>query len=151
MQILLLEKGVNLGQLGEVIRVKDGYARNFLIPSGKAQRATKKAIEEFEARRAEIEKVQADRLAAALAQAAKLSEFGTITLTQKAGVDGRLFGSVTNADIAAYLKKLGFEVEKAMVRMPSGPLKTIGEHDVEVVLHTDAAAAIKINVVPEHS
>ena len=151
MQIILLEKVVNLGQLGDVIRVKDGYARNFLIPSGKAQRATKKAIEEFEARRAEIEKIQAERLATALAQAAKLSEFGTITLTQKAGVDGRLFGSVTNADIAAYLKKLGFEVEKAMVRMPSGPLKTIGEHDVEVVLHTDADAAIKINVVPEQT
>ncbi|MFP5406019.1 MAG: 50S ribosomal protein L9 [Gammaproteobacteria bacterium] len=151
MQIILLEKVVNLGQLGDVIRVKDGYARNFLIPSGKAQRATPTAIKEFESRRAEIEKVQADRLTAALAQAAKLSEFGTITIAEKAGVDGRLFGSVTNADIAATLKKLGFEVEKAMVRMPSGPLKTVGEHDVEVALHTDAAADLKVNVVAEHS
>ncbi len=151
MQIILLEKVVNLGQLGDVIRVKDGYARNFLIPSGKAQRATSSAIKEFEVRRSEIEKVQADRLAAALAQASRLAEFGTITVSEKAGVDGRLFGSVTNSDIAHELKKHGFEVEKAMVRMPSGPLKITGEHEVEVALHTDAAVQLKVNVVAEHS
>jgi large subunit ribosomal protein L9 len=148
MQIILLEKVVNLGQLGDVVRVKDGYARNFLIPSGKARRATSSAIKEFEARRAELEKVQADRLAAAQAQGEKLNGL-TISIAQKAGVDGRLFGSVTNSDVAEALKKQGFEIEKAMVRMPDGPLKSIGEHDVEVALHTDVVVGVKVTVVGE--
>jgi len=148
MQIILLEKVVNLGQLGDVVRVKDGYARNFLIPSGKARRATSSAIKEFEARRAELEKVQSDRLAAAQAQGEKLNGL-TVSVTQKAGVDGRLFGSVTNSDVAEALKKQGFEVEKAMVRMPDGPLKTIGDHDVDVALHTDVVVGLKVTVVGE--
>jgi large subunit ribosomal protein L9 len=148
MQIILLEKVVNLGQLGDVVRVKDGYARNFLIPSGKARRATSSPIKEFEARRAELEKVQADRLAAAQAQGEKLNGLA-ISIAQKAGVDGRLFGSVTNSDVAEALKKQGFEVEKAMVRMPDGPLKTVGDHEVEVALHTDVVVGLKVTVVGE--
>jgi large subunit ribosomal protein L9 len=148
MQIILLEKVVNLGQLGDVVRVKDGFARNFLIPSGKARRATSAAIKEFEARRAELEKVQADRLAAAQAQGEKLNG-QTVSITEKAGVDGRLFGSVGNFDIAEALKKQGFEVEKAMVRMPSGPLKAIGDYEVEVALHTDVVVPVKVTVVGE--
>lgn len=149
MQIILLEKVVNLGGLGDVVRVKDGYARNFLIPGGKARRATDAAIKEFEARRAELEKVQAEKLAAAQAAGAKLEGL-TVAISQKAGVDGRLFGSVTNFDIATALGKLGFpQVEKAMVRMPLGPLKAVGEHDVSVALHADVVAAIKVQVSPE--
>ena len=148
MQIILLEKVVNLGQLGDVVRVKDGYARNFLIPTGKARRATKVAIEEFEARRAELEKIQAEKLAAAQALGQKLDGL-TVEITEKAGVDGRLFGSVGNFDIAGALKKQGFEVEKAMVRMPNGPLKTIGEYEVEVALHTDVHVTIKVVVIGE--
>jgi large subunit ribosomal protein L9 len=149
MQIILLEKVVNLGGLGDVVRVKDGYARNYLIPGGKARRATDAAIKEFEARRAELEKVQADKLAAAQAAGAKLEGL-TVAISQKAGVDGRLFGSVTNFDIATALGKLGFpQVEKAMVRMPLGPLKAVGEHDVSVALHADVVAAIKVQVSPE--
>jgi large subunit ribosomal protein L9 len=148
MQIILLEKVVNLGQLGDVVRVKDGFARNFLIPSGKARRATSSAIKEFEARRAELEKVQADRLAAAQSQGTKL-EGMNINITEKAGVDGRLFGSVGNFDIAQALKKEGFEVEKAMVRMPDGPLKAIGEYEVDVALHTDVVVPVKVTVIGE--
>jgi large subunit ribosomal protein L9 len=149
MQIILLEKVVNLGQLGEVVRVKDGYARNYLIPQGKARRATDSAIAEFEARRAELEKVQAQKLAAAQATGSKL-EGATIQIAQKAGVDGRLFGSVTNHDIAGALVKQGHkEIEKSMIRMPNGPLKMIGEHEVSVGLHSDVTIDIKINVVAE--
>jgi len=148
MQIILLEKVVNLGQLGDVVRVKDGYARNFLIPTGKARRATQSAIQEFEARRAELEKIQADKLAAAQSQGQQL-EGMAVEITEKAGVDGRLFGSVGNFDIAEALKKKGFAVEKAMVRMPNGPLKAIGEYEVEVALHTDVLANIKVTVVGE--
>ena len=148
MQIILLEKVVNLGQLGDVVRVKDGFARNFLIPSGKARRATSLAIKEFEARRAELEKVQSDRLAAAQAQGDKLNG-QTVSISEKAGVDGRLFGSVGNFDISEALKKQGFEVEKAMVRMPSGPLKAIGDYEVEVALHTDVIVPVKVTVVGE--
>jgi large subunit ribosomal protein L9 len=149
MQIILLEKVVNLGGLGDVVRVKDGYARNFLIPGGKARRATDAAIKEFEARRAELERVQADKLAAAQAAGAKLEGL-TVAISQKAGVDGRLFGSVTNFDIASALGKLGFpQVEKAMVRMPLGPLKAVGEHDVSVALHADVVVPIKVAVSPE--
>ncbi len=148
MQIILLDKVVNLGNLGEVVKVKDGYARNFLIPSGRARRATAAAIKEFEAKRAELEKAAAAKLAEAQAQGDKLGGT-TLKLTQKAGVDGRLFGSVTNADIAAELAKNGFAVAKSQVRMPTGPLKTVGEHPVSVSLHTDVAVDITVSVLGE--
>jgi large subunit ribosomal protein L9 len=148
MQIILLEKVVNLGQLGDVVKVKDGYARNFLIPEGKARRATEVAIKEFETRRVELEKSQTDRLAAAQAVAGKLEGL-TLQIAAKSGVDGRLFGSVTNFDIAEALGKQGFEVAKAQVRMPQGPLKLVGEHKVTVALHTDVAAEITVAVVGE--
>jgi large subunit ribosomal protein L9 len=138
MQIILLEKVVNLGNLGDVVRVKDGYARNFLIPNKQARRATDSAIKEFEARRAELEKLAAEKLAAAQAEGEKLNGL-TLQLSQKAGVDGRLFGSVTNHDIADALVAQGFKVEKAQVRLPNGPLKTTGDHAVVVSLHTDVA------------
>ena len=148
MQIILLEKVANLGALGDVVKVKDGYARNFLIPTGRARRATEKAVAEFEARRAELEKVQAEKLSAAQALGEKLSG-KTVSITQKAGVDGRLFGSVTNFDIAEGLKAAGFDVAKHQVRLPNGPLKTTGEHPVSLSLHTDVVADITVAVVGE--
>ena len=148
MQIILLEKVANLGQLGDVVKVKDGYARNFLIPSGRARRATEAAKAEFEARRAELEKQAAEKLAAAQALGEKLNG-QTIKLTQKAGVDGRLFGSVTNHDIADELKKQGFDVHKSQVRLPNGPIKTVGDNTVEVSLHTDVDAEITVSVYGE--
>ena len=139
---------MNLGNLGDIVKVKDGYARNFLIPSGRARRATANAIQEFEARRAELEKAAAAKLAEAQAQGEKLG--GTVVkLTQKAGVDGRLFGSVTNADIAAELAKTGLAVAKSQVRMPNGPLKVVGDHPVSVSLHTDVAVDITVTVLGE--
>lgn len=146
MQVILLEKVVNLGQLGDVVRVKDGFARNFLIPQGMARRATEVAIKEFEARRAELEKVQAEKLAAAQAVGSKMAGL-TLEITQKAGVDGRLFGSVTNFDISEALKAKGIDVAKACVRMPNGPLKTVGEHAVQVAPHTDVVVDITIRVI----
>ncbi|TBO32445.1 50S ribosomal protein L9 [Aquabacterium lacunae] len=146
MQIILLEKVANLGNLGDVVKVKDGYARNFLIPSGRARRATDSAIKEFEARRAELEKAQAEKLSAAQATGDKLSG-KTVSVSQKAGVDGRLFGSVTNADIADALKAAGFDASKQQVRLPNGPLKTTGEHAVSVALHTDVVVDITVQVV----
>ena len=148
MQIILLEKVVNVGNLGEVVKVKDGYARNFLIPQRKARRATTAAVAEFEVKRAELEKAAAEKLAAAQAQGEKLNGM-TVTVSQKAGVDGRLFGSVTNFDIAEALTKAGFAVEKAAVRMPTGPLKTVGEHPVSVALHTDVVVEVTVAVVGE--
>ncbi|GAB3405111.1 50S ribosomal protein L9 [Massilia agilis] len=148
MQVILLEKVVNVGNLGDVVKVKDGYARNFLIPQKMARRATESAVAEFEARRAELEKAAAEKLAAAQAQGDKLTGM-TVTIAQKAGVDGRLFGSVTNFDIAEALTKQGFPVEKAAIRMPTGPLKTTGEHPVAVALHTDVVVEITISVVGE--
>ncbi len=148
MQIILLDKIVNLGNLGEIVKVKDGYARNFLIPSGRARRATAANKAEFEARRAELEKQAADKLAEAQAQGQKLAG-KTIKLTQKAGVDGRLFGSVTNNDIAEELKKQGFEVIKSQVRMPSGPIKVVGDTTVAVSLHTDVVEEITVSVYGE--
>jgi large subunit ribosomal protein L9 len=148
MQIILLEKVVNVGNLGDVVKVKDGYARNFLIPQKLARRATTAAVAEFEAKRAELEKAAAIKLAASQAEGEKLSGM-TISISQKAGVDGRLFGSVTNFDIAEALTKQGFAVEKAQVRMPTGPLKTTGEHAVAVALHTDVVVEITIAVVGE--
>ncbi|HEU4622649.1 MAG TPA: 50S ribosomal protein L9 [Burkholderiaceae bacterium] len=150
MQVILLEKVLNLGNLGDIVRVKDGYARNFLIPQRKAKRATDNAIKEFEVRRAELEKAAAERLAAAQAVAAKLG--GTsISIPAKSGVDGRLFGSVTNFDIAEALGKQGTTVEKAQVRMPNGPLKIVGEHQVQIALHTDVVVDVTINVIGEHA
>jgi len=149
MQIILLEKVINLGQLGDVVRVKDGYARNFLIPGGKARRATANAIKEFEARRAELEKAQAERLAEAQAQGEKLAGL-TVQLTEKAGVDGRLFGSVTNLDVVEALHKQGFStIEKTMVKLPDGPLKTIGDHKIQVGLHPDVVVDITVSVLGE--
>lgn len=148
MQIILLEKVVNLGNLGDVVKVKDGYARNFLIPGRHAKRATANAIKEFEAKRAELEKAAADKLAASQAIGEKLAGT-TIKLTQKAGVDGRLFGSVTNHDIAEELTKVGFAVAKAQIRMPTGPIKIVGDSAVSVALHTDVVVEITVSVYGE--
>ncbi len=149
MQVILMEKVANLGDLGAVVRVKDGYARNFLIPQRMARRATADAIAEFEARRAELEKAAAEKLAAAQAQGEKLTGL-RIEISQKSGVDGRLFGSVTNHDVADALTKQGYKVDKAQVRMPTGPLKTTGEHPLAVSLHTDVVVDITVVVVGEH-
>ena len=149
MQIILLDKVVNLGNLGEIVKVKDGYARNFLIPAGRARRATEAAKAEFEAKRAELEKAAAEKLAAAQASGEKLAG-QTVKLTQKAGVDGRLFGSVTNHDIADELNKMGFAVVKSQVRMPNGPIKTVSENTVEVALHTDVVVEVNVSVYGEH-
>ncbi|MGA2549852.1 MAG: 50S ribosomal protein L9 [Burkholderiaceae bacterium] len=148
MQIILLEKVVNLGNLGDVVKVKDGYARNFLIPQRKARRATEANIAEFAARRAELEKIAAEKLAAAHAVGEKLSGYA-LQIPAKAGVDGRLFGSVTNFDIAEELGKKGFVVEKSQIRLPEGPLKTVGDHPVSVALHTDVVVEIGVSVVPD--
>jgi large subunit ribosomal protein L9 len=148
MQIILLDKVVNLGSLGDVVKVKDGYARNFLIPSGRARRATQTAVAEFEARRAELEKAAAAKLAEAQALGEKVAAV-TLKLSQKAGVDGRLFGSVTNHDVADELNKQGFTVAKAQVRMPNGPLKNVGDYTVSVNLHTDVTVDVAVTVLGE--
>ena len=150
MQVILLEKVVNLGNLGDVVKVKDGYARNFLIPQRKARRATQTAVAEFEAKRAELEKAAAEKLVAAQAQGEKLNGM-TVQIAQKAGVDGRLFGSVTNADIAEAVTKQGFAVEKAQIRMPQGPLKTVGDHTIAVALHTDVVVDVTVSVLGEQA
>ena len=148
MQVILLDKVANLGNLGDVVKVKDGYARNFLIPTKRARRATDAAIKEFEARRAELEKVAAEKLAAAQALGEKMAG-KTVTISQKAGVDGRLFGSVTNADVAEALTKMGLQVAKSQVRMPHGPLKAVGEHPVQVAAHTDVLVEVNVQVVAQ--
>jgi large subunit ribosomal protein L9 len=149
MQIILLEKVVNLGNLGDVVKVKDGFARNFLIPNAKAKRATEANIKAFEQRRADLEKVQAEKLAAAQALGAKLEGL-SVAMSQKAGVDGRLFGSVTNTDIADALKAQGFStITKQNVSMPNGQLKTIGEFDLVLDLHTDVKSNIKVVITAE--
>jgi large subunit ribosomal protein L9 len=148
MQIILLEKVANLGGLGDIVKVTDGFGRNFLIPQGKAKRATEANKAEFAARRAELEKQQADILTAATARGAKLTGY-VLTVAQKAGVDGRLFGSVTNGDVAEGLVAAGFEVVKSEVRMPTGPLKNIGDHPVTVALHHDVVVDITVTVVGE--
>lgn len=148
MQVILLDKVINLGSLGDIVKVKDGYARNFLIPSGRARRATEANKAEFEARRKELEKMAADKLAAAQAQGEKLAGT-TLKLTQKAGVDGRLFGSVTNHDIAEELNKLGYGVAKSQIRMPHGPIKTVSDSTVSVALHTDVVVDIAVTVYGE--
>jgi len=146
MQVILLEKVLNVGDLGEVVKVKPGFARNYLIPHGKAKRATPENLKLLEEKRTELEKIAADKLSAAQEQAAKL-EGTALQITQKAGVDGRLFGSVTNVDIVEALKAKGHAVEKAMIRMPSGPLKQVGEFPLTVALHTDVSAQITVTVV----
>ena len=148
MQVILMEKVVNLGALGDVVKVKDGYARNFLIPQGKAKRATESNLKVFEAKRAELEKAQADQLAQAQERGAKLEGL-MVQISQKSGVDGRLFGSVTNVDIVEALQKQGFEVERAQVRMPSGPIKQIGDTAITVALHTDVVVNITVSVLGE--
>jgi large subunit ribosomal protein L9 len=148
MQVILLEKVANLGNLGDVVKVKDGFARNFLLPQGKAKRATEANLKAFEARRAELEKAQAETLAKAKERGAKLEGL-TLQIVQKAGVDGRLFGSVTNYDIVEALKAQGHEIERAMVRMPAGPLKQVGEHHVQVQLHTDVVVTVNVSVLGE--
>lgn len=148
MQVILMEKVANLGNLGDVVKVKDGYARNYLIPHGKAKRATEENLKAFESRRAELEKAQAATLAKAQERGAKLDGF-TLQVTQKAGPDGRLFGSVTNYDIVEGLQKQGHEVERANVRMPQGPLKQVGEYPIQIALHTDVAVTIKVAVLGE--
>ena len=148
MQVILLEKVVNLGGLGDVVKVRDGFARNFLIPQGKAKRATRESLAEFEQRRSELEKAQNEQLSLAQEKASKLDGI-TVQIAQKAGVDGKLFGSVTNADVAEALHAQGFDVAKANVRMPQGPLKNIGEHPLKVALHTDVVVSVNVTVVPE--
>ena len=148
MQVILMEKVANLGNLGDVVRVKDGYGRNFLIPNRIARRATAEAIAEFEAKRAELEKIAAEKLAAAQAQGEKLTGL-RVDVSQKAGVDGRLFGSVTNHDIAEARGKKGYKVDKSQVRMPQGPLKTTGEFPLHVSLHTDVIVEINVVVIGE--
>jgi len=148
MQVILLEKVANLGNLGDVVKVKDGYARNFLIPSRRARRATDAAIKEFETRRADLEKVAAEKLAAATALGEQLAG-KTVRVVQKAGVDGRLFGSVTNQDIAEGLEKMGLKIVKSQVRMPHGPIKVVGEHTVSVAPHGDVAVDITVQVVAQ--
>jgi len=148
MQVILLEKVGKLGNLGDVVKVKEGYARNFLIPTKLARRATEAAIKEFEARRADLEKAAAAKLAAAQALGEQLSG-KTVRIAQKAGVDGRLFGSVTNADVAEALSKMGLAVAKAQVRMPHGPLKAVGEHPVSVAAHTDVVVEVTVQVVAQ--
>jgi len=148
MQVILLDKVVNLGNLGEIVKVKDGYARNFLIPQGRARRATEANKAEFEAKRVELEKAASAKLSEAQGQGEKLAGT-TLKLTQKAGVDGRLFGSVTNFDIAEELGKQGYKVAKSQVRMPNGPIKTVGDSTVSVALHTDVVVDINITVYGE--
>jgi large subunit ribosomal protein L9 len=148
MQVILMEKVSNLGNLGDIVKVKDGFARNFLIPKKKAKRATDANRAEFEARRVELEKVAAEILAKAQAEAAKLDGM-MVQISEKSGVDGRLFGSVTNFNIAEALGKLGFAVEKSQIRMPAGPIKAIGDTDLVVQLHTDVVATIKVSVLGE--
>jgi len=148
MQIILMEKIASLGQLGDVVNVKNGYARNFLIPQGKAKRATDTSIAEFEAKRAELEKAQVVILADAQAYAAKFDSL-MVQISQKTGVDGKLFGSVTNADIVDALKTQGFEIDRTMIRMPQGPLKNVGDHPLTIVLHSDVLVNITVSVLGE--
>jgi large subunit ribosomal protein L9 len=148
MQVILLEKLAKLGELGDIVKVKDGFARNFLIPQGKARRATETARKEFESRRAELEMAHADRLKRAQLVGEKLAGL-TVQIPARAGVDGRLFGSVTNFDIAEAVKKQGFEITKAQVRMPQGSLKSVGDHKVALALHSDVVVEIIVSVLSD--
>ena len=148
MQVILMEKLANLGNLGDVVKVNDGYARNYLIPHGKAKRATEENLKVFEAKRAELEKAQSAALAQATERGAKLNGL-VLKITQKAGVDGKLFGSVTNHDIVEALKAQGHEVERSHVRMPTGALKQVGEYPLQIALHTDVVVTITVSVIGE--
>ena len=148
MQVILLEKIVNLGGLGDVVKVRDGFARNYLIPEGKAKRATPENVAEFEKRRADLEKAQTEALTKAQEKAAKLDGL-TLQVTQKAGVDGKLFGSVTNVDISEALKGQGFDVPKAQIRMPQGPLKVVGDYPIKIALHADVLVTVNVSVLGE--
>ncbi len=148
MQVILLEKIANLGSLGDVVKVKEGFARNYLIPNGKAKRATPQNLADFEQRRADLEKAQADALAGAQSHAAKLDGL-MVQITQKAGVDGKLFGSVSNVDISDALKGQGLEVPKAAIRMPQGPLKQVGDHPIKIALHADVVVTVTVSVLGE--
>lgn len=148
MEIILMDKVTNLGNLGDVVKVKDGYARNFLIPQGMAKRATKANIAAFAERKAELEKIAAEKLAAAQARAEQLAGY-TVQISQKAGVDGRLFGSVTNIDIAEALTAQGFPVARGEVRLPEGPFKAVGDYPVTLALHTDVTVEITVAVLGE--
>jgi large subunit ribosomal protein L9 len=148
MQVILMEKMANLGNLGDVVKVKDGFARNYLIPQGKAKRATDENLKAFEVRRVELEKAQAETLARSQERGAKLDGL-TLRVTQKAGVDGRLFGSVTNYDIVEALKAQGHEVERAQVRMPAGPIKQVGDTPLQIALHSDVVVTITVSVLGE--
>lgn len=148
MQVILLEKVANLGNLGDVVRVKDGFARNFLIPQGKAKRATEANLKAFEAGRAELENAQADTLSKAQERGARIDGL-TLQIVQKAGVDGRLFGSVTNYDIVEALKAQGHEVERSMIRMPAGPIKQVGDVHLQVQLHADVVVTVNVSVLGE--
>jgi len=148
MQVILLEKVVNLGNLGDVVKVKDGFARNYLLPQGKAKRATEANLKAFEARRTELEKAQSENLTKAQERGAKLDGL-TLQIVQKAGVDGRLFGSVTNYDIVEALKAQGHEVERSMIRMPAGPIKQVGEYPIQLELHADVVATVNVAVLGE--
>jgi large subunit ribosomal protein L9 len=148
MQIILLEKVTNLGALGDIVKVRDGFARNYLIPQGKAKRATRENLTEFEQRRTELEKAQNEQLVTAQEKAEKLEGLA-VQIAQKAGVDGKLFGSVTNADVSIALKEHGFDIPKAAIRMPQGPLKNVGEHALKVALHTDVVVNVNVSVIAE--
>ena len=148
MQVILLERIANLGQLGEVVKVREGFARNFLIPQGKAKRATPENLADFEKRRGELEKAQAEALASAQERASKLDGL-MVQVTQKAGVDGKLFGSVTNVDVSDALKAQGFDVPKAAIRMPQGPLKQVGDHPLKIALHSDIVVTVTVSVLGE--
>ncbi|MBK9133667.1 MAG: 50S ribosomal protein L9 [Betaproteobacteria bacterium] len=148
MQVILLEKVGKLGNLGDVVKVKDGFARNYLIPTKLARRATEAAIKEFETKRADLEKAAQAKLDAAKSLGEQLNG-KTVRIVQKAGVDGRLFGSVTHFDIAEGLGKMGLVVHKSQVRLPSGPLKTVGEHAVTVSPHGDVSAEVTVQVVAQ--
>lgn len=148
MQVILMEKLPNLGNLGDVVKVKEGYARNYLIPQGKAKRATEANLKAFEARRAELEQAQASALAKAQERAARLDGL-MLQITQKAGADGRLFGSVTNYDVVEVLKAQGIEIERSEVRMPQGSLKQVGDHPIEIALHSDVVVTVTVSVLGE--
>ena len=148
MQVILLEKVVNLGGLGDVVKVRDGFARNYLIPNGKAKRATPENVKEFEGRRGELERAQNEALMKAQEKAAKLDGL-MVQVTQKAGVDGKLFGSVTNVDVSEALKAQGFDVPKAEIRMPQGPLKQVGDHPLKIALHADVVVTVTVSVLGE--
>jgi len=148
MEVILMEKIHNLGQLGDIVKVKNGFARNYLITEGKARRATPAAIEEFQSRRADLEKAEAEKLGAAQEKGQKLDGL-MLQVTRKAGVDGKLFGSVTNIDIAEALRAQGHDVPRAAIRMPQGPIKQIGDYHLSIGLHGDVVVSITVSVLGE--